>query len=105
MEIFNDLQAAGPDLTPSTMARGIHAMPTLGAPAYQYGQWTYNLGPTGKPGGGVHTAADDARFVYWDGTKTSPLNGVTGTFVAVLGGKRYTLGQWPTTLPPLFGAS
>jgi hypothetical protein len=40
VEIFDDLQAAGPDLTPSTMARGIHAMPTLGAPAYQYGQWT-----------------------------------------------------------------
>jgi hypothetical protein len=104
VEIFNDLQAAGPDLTPSNMARGIHAIPTLGAPAYQYGQWTYNVGPTGTPGGGVHTAADDARFVYWDGTKTSPLNGVTGTFVAVLGGKRYTLGHWPTTLPPLFGA-
>jgi hypothetical protein len=104
VEIFNDLQAAGPDLTPSTMARGIHALPTLGAPGYQYGQWTFNLGPTGTPGGGDHTAGDDARFVYWDGTKTSPLNGTTGTFVAVLGGKRYTLGQWPTTLPPLFGA-
>jgi hypothetical protein len=103
-EIFDDLQAAGPDLTPSNMARGIHALPTLGAPAYQYGQWTYNVGPTGTAGGGDHTAADDARFVYWDGTKTSPLNGVTGTFVAVLGGKRFTLGQWPTTLPPLFGA-
>jgi hypothetical protein len=105
VEIFNDLQAAGPDLTPANMARGIHALPTMGAPAYQYGQWTYNVGPTGTAGSGDHTAADDARFVYWDGTKTSPLNGVTGTFVAVLGGKRYGLGQWPTTLPPLFGAS
>jgi hypothetical protein len=104
VEIFNALQAAGPDLTPSTMARGIHALPTLGAPAYQYGQWTFNVGPTGTPGGGDHTAGDDARFVYWDGTKTSPLNGVTGTFVAAYGGKRFTLGQWPTTLPPLFGA-
>ena len=104
VEIFNDLQAAGPDLTPSNMARGIHALPALGAPGYQYGQWTYNVGPTGTPGGGDHTASDDARFVYWDGTKKSPLNGTTGTFVAVLGGKRYTLGQWPTTLPTLFGA-
>ena len=51
VEIFDDLQAAGPDLTPSNMARGIHALPTLGAPAYQYGQWTYNVGPTGTPGG------------------------------------------------------
>lgn len=104
VEIFDDLQAAGPDLTPSTMARGIHALPTLGAPDYQYGQWTYNVGPTGTAGGGDHTAADNARFVYWDGTKTSPLNGVTGTFVPTFGGKRFSLGQWPTTLPPLFGS-
>jgi hypothetical protein len=104
VEIFNDLQAAGPDLTPSNMARGIHALPALGAPGYQYGQWTYNVGPTGTAGSGDHTASADARFVYWDGTKTSPLNGKTGTFVAVLGGKRYTLGQWPKALPPLFGA-
>ena len=36
--------------------------------------------------------------------QVSPLNGTTGTFVAALGGKRYTVGQWPTTLPPLFGS-
>jgi hypothetical protein len=104
VEIFNALQAAGPDLTPSNMARGIHALPSLGAPNYQYGLWTWNTGPTGTAGGGDHTAGDDARFVYWDGTKTSPLNGVKGTFIAVFGGKRFTLGQWPTKLPPLFGA-
>ena len=86
------------------MARGIHALPSLGAPNYQYGLWTWNTGPTGTAGGGDHTAGDDARFVYWDGTKTSPLNGVKGTFIAVFGGKRFTLGQWPTKLPPLFGA-
>ena len=61
-------------------------------------------GADGDARGGRPHGGDDARFVYWDGTKTSPLNGTQGTFVAVLGGKRYTLGQWPTTLPPLFGA-
>jgi hypothetical protein len=106
VEIFNALQAAGPDLTPANMARGIHALPPLGAPNYQYGLWTWNTGPTGVPGGGDHGASDDARFVFWDGTKTSPLNGIKGTFVAAFGGKRFALGQWPTTLPPpLFGPS
>jgi hypothetical protein len=104
VEIFNALQAAGPDLTPANMARGIHALPALGAPDYQYGLWTYNTGPTGTAGGGDHTSSDDARLVYWDGTKVSPLNGVLGTFVPVFGGKRFSLGQWPTKLPPLFGA-
>jgi hypothetical protein len=104
VEIFDALQAAGPDLTPANMARGLHALPALGAPSYQYGLWTWNTGPTGKAGGGDHTSSDDARFVFWDGTKTSPLNGVKGTFVAAYGGKRFTLGTWPTSLPPpLFG--
>jgi hypothetical protein len=105
VEIFDALQAAGPDLTPANMARGLHALPTLGAPGYQYGLWTWNTGPTGTAGVGDHTSGDDARFVYWDGTKRSPLNGQKGTFVAVFGGKRYLLGKWPKTLPPLFGAS
>ncbi len=52
VEIFDDLQAAGPDLTPGNMARGIHALPTIGnAPAYQYGQWTYNAGADGDARG------------------------------------------------------
>jgi hypothetical protein len=105
VEIFDALQAAGPDLTPSNIARGLHALPALGAPGYQYGLWTWNTGPTGSVGAGDHTASADARFVYWDGSKISPLNGVKGTFVAVFGGQRFTLGHWPTTLPPLFGSS
>jgi len=105
VEIFDALQAAGPDLTPANVARGLHALPPLGAPSYVYGLWTWNTGPTGRAGAGDHTSGDDARFVYWDGTKTSPLNGQKGTFVAVFGGKRFLLGKWPKTLPPLFGSS
>ncbi|HEY6316852.1 MAG TPA: hypothetical protein VI462_03065 [Acidimicrobiia bacterium] len=101
--MFDQLQAAGPDLTPANLARGTHALPTLGAPNYEYGHWNFKSGPNGAPTGD-HTAVDDARFVYWDGTATSPLNGIQGTYVAAFGGKRFTLGEWPTTLPPLFGA-
>ena len=102
VEIFDALQAAGPDLTPQNMARGLHAIPTLGAPIYQYGQWSFNVGANGKAGGGNHTAGIDARFVWWDATKTSPVNGKTGTYVQAFGGKRFTLGAWPTSLPPMF---
>ena len=44
VEIFDMLQAAGPDLTPQNMARGIHALPNLGAPLFPYGP--------GRTGGG-----------------------------------------------------
>ena len=101
--MFDMLQAAGADLTPANLARGTHALPTLGAPDYEYGHWNRKSGPNGAATGD-HTAIDDARFIYWDGTATSPLNGNHGTYVAVFGGKRFTLGDWPTTLPPLFGA-
>jgi hypothetical protein len=102
--LFDALQAAGPDLTPQNMARGIHALPTLGAPAYPYGAWSWNSGPSGKPGTGDHTAVVDDRWVYWDANATSPINGKKGTYVAVFGGKRYSLNNWPKTLPPLFTA-
>jgi len=101
--MFDMLQAAGPNLTPANLARGTHALPTLGAPDYEYGHWNFKSGSNGAATGD-HTAVDDARFVYWDGMATSPLNGNQGTYVAVLAGKRFTLGDWPTTLPPLFHA-
>jgi hypothetical protein len=104
VEIFNALQAAGPDLTPQNMARGIHALPPMGAPAYQYGSWTYNIGPNGNVGGGDHTASNSARFVYWNGAAISPVNGMKGTYDELFNGKRFTLGQWPKSLPKLFTA-
>jgi hypothetical protein len=102
VQIFNALQAAGPDLTPQNMARGVHAIPPLGAPLYPYGNWSYNIGANGQPGVGEHTAGTDARFVWWNATAISPLNNLTGTFVQAFGGKRFGLGQWPKTLPPMF---
>jgi ABC-type branched-subunit amino acid transport system substrate-binding protein len=102
--LFDALQAAGPDLTPANMARGVHAVPPLGAPSYAYGSWNFNEGPSGRAGSGDHTAVNDARWVYWNATGVSPDNGKAGTYVAVFGGKRYSVGQWPSQLPNLFGA-
>ena len=102
--IFDALQAAGPDLTPQNMARGLHALPTLGAPNYVYGAWSWNAGSSGRAGTGDHTAVTDDRFVYWDANAISPVNQKRGTYIAVFGGKRYSLGNWPSKLPPLFTA-
>jgi len=102
VEIFDALQAAGPNLTPQNMARGLHALPMLGAPSYSYGTWSWNVGPTGTPGQGNHSSLIDARFVWWNPTAISPVNGKQGAFVASKNGKRWGLGQWPKTLPPVF---
>ncbi|HSS11211.1 MAG TPA: hypothetical protein VLL25_15095 [Acidimicrobiales bacterium] len=103
--LFNALQAAGPNLTPENLARGVHALPLLGAPNYEYGSWNFNTGPSGQTGSGDHTAISDARFVYWDAKASSPLNGKQGTYVQIFGGKRFTLGTWPAQLPALFNGS
>ena len=105
IRMFDFLQAAGPDLTPANMARGIHAMPPMGSPDFSYGGWNFNAGPSGKAGSGDHTAIADAGFVYWNGGATSPVNGTKGTFVRIFNGKRYTDGTWPTVLPALFTAA
>jgi len=100
--IFDALQAAGPDLTPESLARGLHAIPPLGAPLYQYGKWSWNSSPNGTAGAGDHTAGVDARFVWWNANGTSKINGAMGTYVVAFGGKRFSLGQWPKALPPMF---
>jgi hypothetical protein len=105
VEIFDALQAAGPDLTPQNLARGLHALPVLGAPSYSYGRWSWNVSPTGTGGGGEHSSLIDARLVWWNPTLTSPVNDKPGSFVAVDNGARYGLGQWPKTLPKLFTSS
>ena len=100
--LFDLLQAAGPDLTPQNLARGAHALPTLGAPDYEVGHWSLSQSPGGSGATGDHTAISDARFLWWNATGTSPLNGKQGTYVEVFNGRRFTLGSWPTTLPALF---
>ena len=57
------------------------------------------MGPTGTAAAGEHSSVIDARFVWWDPNKTSPVNGMKGSYVAIDNGKRWRLGQWPKTLP------
>ena len=106
VEIFDMLQAAGPDLTPQNMARGIHALPVLGrAHLLLRGLELEPRARRGQAGAGEHTALIDARFVWWDANAISPVNGMKGTLRGLDNGHRSGIGQWPKTMPAVFTSS
>lgn len=80
------LQQAGPDLTAINFERGVLTLPPVGgSPNHaliQFGQNDF-------------TGVSDARLIFWDPTRRSPVNGKSGTYVSLDGGKRYTLGGMP----------
>jgi hypothetical protein len=90
LSMFNQLQAAGPDLTPQAIAA---ATPNIPKGNGAFGTWYY---------GHTHSAIVDAREVYYDAGRTSDGNGKQGTYVQIYGGKRFGLGQFPTGEPPFF---
>jgi len=103
--IFNLLQAAGPTLTAENIEKGIAKLPDLGGKDFAAGKWSFANSIEGKTD---HTAVDDVREVYWDGQappgpeerdKTKK-----GSFIEVDEGKRYDLGDWPTTEPQVYPA-
>ena len=80
------LQMAGPQLNPLTFERGmLQDLPEL------YGgveTSTWNWGP------GDYTGTADAKEVFWDPGARSRVDGKTGAYIPLNGGKRYKLGQW-----------
>lgn len=94
--LFNFLQAAGPDLTPDTMAAGVQSLPELGGDGSPI--WSYR--------GGKHTATEDSREVYWDGQAPpgpeEPDPDARGTFVATHDGRRFLPAEWPAEEPPVY---
>ena len=101
VHMFNMLQAAGPILTPHTMADGAQKLPPAGGPDYPAGYWSLAEKPDGSPGGD-HTQIDDSREVFWKGSVTSRADGKKGSFVETDGGKRYRNGEWPTDEPRVY---
>jgi hypothetical protein len=97
----NLIEAAGPSLTPLSMAQQAPRMGAAGG------------GTTGQPllalGPGDWNWIQDARVVYFDKHKASPYNNKPGAYVQVEG-DRYNLGQYPSLangpdLPPLASRS
>jgi hypothetical protein len=103
--VFNMLQAAGPDLTPENVERGVQSLPVLGGPDFAVGKRWFGEGVDGKPD---HTATDDEREVYWDPDAEpgpeEPDRTKTGRFVETEPGVRYDLGEWPEGDPQIPGA-
>jgi hypothetical protein len=102
LQIWNLLQAAGPNLTPDSIAAGAPTIPPAGAPDYPFGYWSYADGPDGTPGAGDHTAVDDSREIYWTSKYVSSETGKAGTFVETYGGRRFRNGEWPHEEPPIY---
>ncbi|WP_436793711.1 hypothetical protein [Actinospongicola halichondriae] len=100
--VYNFIQAAGPNLTPATVAAGARALPPLGAPDFSLGYWSFQDAPDGTPGGGDHAAIDDSREIYWIANGRSPADGEAGTYVETYGGRRFRNGEWPAEDPPVY---
>lgn len=93
LPMFDQLQAAGPDLTPANIAAGSHGLPSGGGDNTPEGPWHYGTG---------HTLQLGSREVYWNGTGTSKADGKVGTYVGIYSGRFFQLGEFPTGEPPYF---
>ncbi|HVA44622.1 MAG TPA: hypothetical protein VNF50_14160 [Acidimicrobiales bacterium] len=90
LSMFNQLQAAGPDLTAANIAA---ATPSIPAGTGEFGTWNF---------GHAHTDIVDSRQIYWDASTTSPVDGKPGTYIQIYNGQRFQLGQFPTSQPPYY---
>ncbi|HVT22314.1 MAG TPA: hypothetical protein VHE57_13110 [Mycobacteriales bacterium] len=81
------LQQAGPTLTPTSFERGVLTLPAAGGSRFH---------SLIKFGAGDFTGVSDARMMFYSPSRRSPTNGKPGTYVALNGGHRYTLGQFPS---------
>jgi hypothetical protein len=102
LQIFNMLQAAGPNVTPDAIAAGVRTIPPAGAPDFPFGYWSFADGPDGTPGVGDHTAVEDSREIYWTSAYVSPETDLPGTYVETYEGRRFRNGEWPAEEPPVY---
>jgi hypothetical protein len=91
LQLFNQIQAAGPNLTPQNIAIGTHNMPDGGGATSAVGTWRFQ---------NDHTAIEDSREIFWDSTATG-YDGKKGAYVETYGGKRFKTGEWPQENPPI----
>ena len=83
LQIFNGLQAAGPDLTPVSFARGTFALPTSGNG--DMGLWTYGNDKFAPPSNGQVGGS----IGWYDPNYTSTFDGQQGGYRNCDGGARY----------------
>ncbi|HTL22732.1 MAG TPA: ABC transporter substrate-binding protein, partial [Mycobacteriales bacterium] len=94
------IQMAGPSLTPLTfeaalLSGRVDTLPWTTA-RDPHTSWTHF-------GSGDYTAGSDQKQCYWDPNATSTIDGKTGAYVALDGGRRYRPGEWTAGEPVLPG--
>ena len=88
--VSSQIQMAGPNLTPTNVERGMLSLPASGG-------WERSRDPASvmvKFGPGDYTAIQDSRHTYWDPTAKSKIDGGTGAYLAIEGGRRWEIGSW-----------
>jgi hypothetical protein len=88
--IFTAIEEAGPNLTDRSFAQSVYNQPVLGGTGNRPRQSFGNLGPS------PFTFTDDVMEIWWSPDRPGP-DGKPGVPFYVANGKRYALGQWPTT--------
>lgn len=94
MQLANGIQTAGPRLTPTSFAAGLHSI----------GKRTpvpvWSVGGGYAPNDGTY--AEYASEMWWDFNATDPVSGQPGAYRYVAGGRRFTFGEVTTDPPLLF---
>jgi hypothetical protein len=88
---FDQLQAAGPNLTAQAIGDGTKNLPVMGGPNQPQGVWHF---------GDTHTVIKATQEVYWD-SKANASDDKAGDFIATFGGRWFQLGEFPIGNPDI----
>ncbi|MCA1711550.1 MAG: hypothetical protein LC789_07915 [Actinobacteria bacterium] len=91
LQVFQSLQAAGPELTPQNLQRGTFSLPDSTGFA---GRWTY------RTGAHAFTPVDDAPVGWFDPAYRSAFDGAAGAYRNCESGTRFTYGSAAAWGPP-----
>ncbi len=88
--LFRAIQAAGPRLTPESVDRGLHAIPRISSTNPDLASCFFD-----SPGD--YTCVKDQMEMWWDASGRAPGHNSPGCWRLVQGGRRYLVGDWPST--------
>jgi hypothetical protein len=89
------VQMAGPRLNPTNVEKGLLSLPASGG-------WERTKNPASvmvKYGPNDYTAIEDSRHTYWSSTAISKIDNKAGAYIALNGGQRWEIGNWPRGEP------
>ena len=92
LQVFEGLQAAGPDLTPANFEAGMFSLPPSTGSDAIGGQWVF--------GNDVFDPVVSFGLVWWNPKATSPFDGKAGTYEPCNGGQIYTVSNLAALGPP-----